>query len=284
MSASKYARHVIPAPIQTSQRGPPHPSLQFSAAPYGVNVSWIFVPVLEPIVMHEVPIKHDFTQFLFFLGGDPRNIGELGAEIEVSLGEEGEKHTVKEPSILHISPGLVHCPINYKKVEKPPIHLDMYFAPEYIYTEVKSQAAKIPTQGSKYAKHLIRAPIVTAQQGPPLPVLRFFAAPYGVNATIMVVPVLAPRLMEEKPHKHDFHQFLCFLGTDPLNIGDFDAEIEVWLGEEGEKYTITTPTILSYPPGTVHNPLNYKRVGKPVFHMDIYFANEYVKIPVTRPA
>jgi hypothetical protein len=282
MSELKYSRNVMKAPIELAPKGPPLPSLNFSAAGYGVNASWILLPVIQPIVMHETPIKHDFPQFLFFLGSDPRNIGDFGAEVEISLGPEGEKHTVTSPSVLYVSPGLVHCPISYKKVDKPALHLDIFFAPEYIYTDVPTAAGKRKTGPPEFGRHILKAPVGPAQQGPPLSTMRFFFAPYGANATCILVPVLQPRLMEDKPHKHDFHQFLCLLGSNPLNIGDFDAEIEVWLGEEGEKHTITSPTILHYPPGLVHNPINYKRVGKPVFHLDIFFANDYVKIPFDR--
>lgn len=282
MTETRYGKQLMKAPIQTARMGPPLPSLKYSAADLGVNASWILVPVIQPRIMHEIPIKHDFPQFLFFLGGDPRNIGDLGAEIEVSLGPQGEKHTIASPSVLYISPGLVHCPINYKKVEKPALHLDIYFAPEYIYDEVELQKEEARKDAPQYSHHIIKAPVGPAQQGPPISTMRFFFSEYGVNATCILVPVCQPRLMEEQPHKHDFHQFLCFLGGDPLNIGDFEAEIEVWLGEEGEKHTITSPTILHYPPGMVHNPLNYKKVDKPVFHLDIFFASEYLKIPVSR--
>ena len=176
----------------------------------------------------------------------------------------------------------MHCPINYKKVDKPALHLDIFFAPEYVYTEAPLQEREPEKNASEYWRHILKAPVQTAQQGPPISTMRFFFAEYGVNATCILVPVTQPRLMEDKPHKHDFHQFLCFLGGNPLNIGDFGAEIEVWLGEEGEKHTITSPTIVHYPPGLVHNPLNYKKVEKPVFHLDIFFANEYIKIPVSR--
>jgi hypothetical protein len=280
MTETRYGNHEMKAPIQPALKGPP--SLNFSAAGCGVNAGWTLVPVIQPVIMHEVPIKHDFPEFLFFLGGDPRNIGDFKAEIEISLGPEGEKHTVTSPSVLYASPGLVHCPINYKKVDKPALIMSIFFAPEYLYTEISGRDGEIEKDVPKYGRHILKAPVQPAQQGPPISTMRFFFAEYGVNATCILVPVLQPRLMEEKPHKHDFHQFLCFLGGDPSNIGDFEAEVEVWLGEEGERHIITSPTILHYPPGLVHNPLNYKTVDKPVFHLDIFFANEYLKIPVTR--
>jgi hypothetical protein len=136
MATTKYGKHIIKAPIALAKRGPPLPSLNFLAAKYGVDAGWILVPVFKPVIMHEIPHKHDFHQFLCILGSDPKNIGELGAEIVMSLGEEGEKHTITTPTIIHITPGLVHCPLHYKRVDKPVMHLDIYFAPEYIYTEI----------------------------------------------------------------------------------------------------------------------------------------------------
>ena len=131
MAETKYGKHLIKAPIQTAKAGPPIPTMYFPPELNGIGVGMILVPVLKPRLFEDPPHKHDFHQFLCFLGSDPNNIGELGAEIEVTLGEEEEKHLVTTPTILHITPGLVHCPIEYKKVDQPVMHLDIFFAPEY---------------------------------------------------------------------------------------------------------------------------------------------------------
>jgi hypothetical protein len=135
---------------------------------------------------------------------------------------------------------------------------------------------------TKYGKHLIKAPIGPAKNGPPVQTLHFTAGEYGVDAGWIMVPVLEPRIMEDKPHKHDFHQFFCYLGSNPANLGEFDAEIEVYLGDEGEKHVITTPTILHITPGLTHCPMIYKRVEKPVMHLDIFFAPDYERILASR--
>ena len=135
---------------------------------------------------------------------------------------------------------------------------------------------------TKYGHHLIEAPIGPARYGPPVSTLNFSAGDYGVNAGWTLVPVLEPRAMQEEPHKHDFHQFFCFLGSNPENLADFDAEIEVYLGDEGEKHVITKPTILHITPGLTHCPMIYKRVDKPVMHLDIFFTPDYQKIPASR--
>jgi len=275
MAPTKYGKYLFKAPIRTTRMGPPLPSLNFRAAEYGVEASWILVPVFKPIIMHEIPLKHDFPQFLCILGSNPRNLAEFDAEIEMSLGEEGEKHTITSPTIIYISPGLVHCPLHYKRVGKPVFHLDIFFAPEYVFTEVPRGKTK-KTSGTKYAKHYIKADIKVQREGES-PSLHFSAAEYEVKAGWAVVPVVKPGTMVLKPHSHDFHQFISVIGSDPKNIGDFDAEIEICLGEEQEKHVINSPSLLHLPSGLVHGSGGYSKVTKPYLWFDIYFSPEYVK-------
>jgi hypothetical protein len=60
---------------------------------------------------------------LCFIGGDPTNITDLGAQIEFTLGDE--KHVITRPAIVSIPKGLVHCPIVIKKVKKPLVFLEV---------------------------------------------------------------------------------------------------------------------------------------------------------------
>ena len=63
--------------------------------------------------------KHDFDEYLFFIGGNPLNMKEFDAEIEIALGEEWEVHTITSTSVIYIPKGLQHCPVNVKRVGKP---------------------------------------------------------------------------------------------------------------------------------------------------------------------
>ena len=56
---------------------------------------------------------------------------------------------------------------------------------------------------------------------------------------------------------------------DMADVYDFDAEIELQMGEECEPYTITSPTLVDIPAGLVHAPLIFKRVTKPVFFLEV---------------
>ena len=82
-----------------------------------------------------------------------------------------------------------------------------------------------------------------------------------------------PYKMEMQSHHHDVDEYLFFLGAQlPDLTANFDAEIELFLGDEYERHVITKPTVLYIPRGFQHNPMDIKRVGKPMLFMPIHLA------------
>lgn len=81
-----------------------------------------------------------------------------------------------------------------------------------------------------------------------------------------------PQVMVNTTHLHDFDEYLLFLGTNPADISDFQAEIELYMGKEGEIHLIKSPTAVYVPAGLVHCPLKFVKITKPVFffHFRIY--------------
>lgn len=69
--------------------------------------------------------SHNFTELLCFIGGNPLDITDFGAEIEITLGEEREVHLINSLAVVSMPPGLLHCPIVFKKVDKPLIFLEV---------------------------------------------------------------------------------------------------------------------------------------------------------------
>ena len=283
MAETKYGDHLIPAEIM--QKEGEAPAFRFSAAPYGINASWVLLPVLNinPQANDLPTHSHKFHQFINWFGANIHDISEFEAEGFTCLGEEQERHNVSRPTVQNLPPGTPHCPGGWTRVDKPIYHFDVFTAGEWNKDDVT--VLDIPnrqTVGHKYDKLHMPAPIATARNGPPVKNLHFEAKQCGVDAGWFALPVLEARVMEEKPHKHDFPQFFCYLGSDPNNLADFDAEIEVYLGDEGEKHVITSPTILYISPGLMHCPMIYKQVNKPVLHLDIYFTADYGRIAATR--
>lgn len=81
----------------------------------------------------------------------------------------------------------------------------------------------------------------------------------------------------DHPHTHEFDQVIIFLGGDPKDIRDFGAKIEMYFGEEKEKFVITSSTYICVPKGTIHGPLILKSVAKPVVYMDLPLTAAYGK-------
>lgn len=104
---------------------------------------------------------------------------------------------------------------------------------------------------------------------------------WGANLR-MGFTVIEKETLEMFPHfHHSVEEYYMFSGADLCNFFDFDAEIELWIGEdpdEMEKYVITKPSIIRIPDRMWHGPINYKRVGKPVAFSSIYFDGDHSKI------
>jgi hypothetical protein len=131
---------------------------------------------------------------------------------------------------------------------------------------------------TKYGKYFIREPFVKGQFAPKI---AFFSSRYGldINFGLFWNYISAPYEMPGEPHSHPFEEIWCFIGGDQTNIKDFGAEVELYLGEEGEKHIITSTTILEIPRGLVHMPLIFKKVDRPLLFVNIPLTPEYTKTP-----
>lgn len=69
------------------------------------------------------PHSHDFAEMLCFIGSNPQDIADLGAEIEFTLG--GEKHQISTAAVVSIPPNVTHCPIVIKNVQRPLVFMEI---------------------------------------------------------------------------------------------------------------------------------------------------------------
>ena len=133
---------------------------------------------------------------------------------------------------------------------------------------------------TKYGEYVIREPLHQSTSG--IPTFHIcteegcVAARFpGFPNEITMIGIAAPTTMNPQPHAHEYDQLLLFWGGNPLNFFEFDAEVEVFLGKEGEKHVIDTTAVVYVPRGLVHCPINYRRVGKPILFMQICDAPQY---------
>jgi hypothetical protein len=86
--------------------------------------------VTKPILFGETH-THNNAEILCFIGGNPLDITDFGAEVEMTLGAEHEKHIITQTACVSIPANLPHCPLNIKKVDKPIVFLEISLTPSY---------------------------------------------------------------------------------------------------------------------------------------------------------
>jgi mannose-6-phosphate isomerase-like protein (cupin superfamily) len=135
---SKYGKYILADTVKNSS--PVRPMTEVPYMFVGENQSPLLkgVPcnvaincVAQPYMMGDPPHRHAFDEFWYFLAGDAKNMQDFGAEVEVALGEEWEKHTIKTTSAVYIPAGLMHAPIHVKRVDKPFYFMVILLAPTY---------------------------------------------------------------------------------------------------------------------------------------------------------
>ncbi|MFC1494176.1 hypothetical protein ACFL6W_02750 [Thermodesulfobacteriota bacterium] len=88
-------------------------------------------PIFKPYMMIDKSHSHSCSEILYFIGGDPMNFEEFGAEVELAMGEEEEIHTITRTTWVYIPADVPHCPLNFKIVDKPIMFGHIMFAPTY---------------------------------------------------------------------------------------------------------------------------------------------------------
>jgi hypothetical protein len=136
MAETKYGKYIMKEP--KAKQWPGIPISVDSTLNNGIGCDFAFVGVTRPTVSEHPPHKHDVDEFLFYMGGDPANILDFRAEVELTLGEGKDKevHTITSTSIVYIPRGLVHLPMKFIKVEKPILCGHLLMAGRYTETRL----------------------------------------------------------------------------------------------------------------------------------------------------
>lgn len=121
MADTQYGKYVVPIPFHKGREG-----ALFSTGGDilgGMELHVIYACAYQTGItgLSTKPHVHNYDEAVFFIGTDPYHLDELGAEIEISIGEPGqeEKHVFDKPTVLVAPKGLHHCPIVTRSIEKP---------------------------------------------------------------------------------------------------------------------------------------------------------------------
>jgi hypothetical protein len=100
----------------------------------GANFGWIVIT--KPLFLDRVPHTHEGDEYLFFLGAQvPDCFSTFDAEIDFYFGKEQEKYIITEPTLVFIPAGLLHTPLNFRKINKPLLFGMLLLTPRYTKTE-----------------------------------------------------------------------------------------------------------------------------------------------------
>lgn len=136
MGNRKYGQYFLTEPElrNTPKIKMPNPGAYIDSAshfglPIDFSMAWRYIP--EPMLFDRIPHKHPFDEFLCFMGGDPRDIFDFDATIELYMGEEEELYLIEKPTVVHVPAGLVHTPLTFKRVDKPVLFHPIALTPDF---------------------------------------------------------------------------------------------------------------------------------------------------------
>jgi hypothetical protein len=233
------------------------------------------------------PHVHDFDQIMLWLGADTDDIGELGAEVELCLGAEGEKHMITTSTAVAVPRGMPHFPANISRMNRRFIFLTVSCAPEYKETVLRADKKifeKTPALmfNAKYRDNIINlafmrkgawiyGPKNCDDSGGSLAFIRGREGMFDFLIMCESIKKAPYRFGPEpdKPHVHPRPEILFFVGTDLNNLSQLGAEAEICLGKEMERHLIDVPTAVVIPGGLAHNPLVITRIDRPMILIDI---------------
>ena len=253
---------------------------------------------------NEPELDAERDQFLLFAATNVDDPKSFDAEIEISIGAKGKKQLITEPTYVYIPKGTKHGFVSFKKVKKPVGLLSYFLSPEFSTKWVAPDESKYlgklnkPMIGAPSGKKRLVHPVEASHaSGTPFRYIAQhpskginymlwssdFGWPAKVSPAYMTSFYREYALLEPVHAHRESHQISMYIGSNPLNIDDFDAELDIFLGKERERHTINTCAVDHYVPGIVHLGDEIRVVNKPFMHImwviGPYMENYYKAAP-----
>jgi hypothetical protein len=140
MSESKYGKYIVTDLIMPEEKKAIAPAY----AKYAKRILWMDEHVVEGAfhmntawylkaaqALEDKPHVHENgSEIIGFFGNNPDDPYDLGGEIEIWL--EDEMHIITKTAMLFIPPGMKHCPLVLRRVDRPIFHFTIVPSGEYI--------------------------------------------------------------------------------------------------------------------------------------------------------
>jgi len=126
---SKYEKYILAPEIKQYQ------DLQVFEIKGKDARGYDFAVQMSPVgaipLMNEAPAA-DADRVRAYIGGDPKNVKELGTEIEISMGAAPEIYKIDSASVTYIPKGTPHRQRVLKTAARQPFVLTLTLPPKYV--------------------------------------------------------------------------------------------------------------------------------------------------------
>ncbi|MBN1190107.1 MAG: hypothetical protein JXA46_10175 [Dehalococcoidales bacterium] len=284
----KYGNYVISLDFDKNRTGLYRQVTSYNGKLFGLDFHVEYGTYLAAGKMGTEPVAHahEYNQVLVFMGTDADCIGDLGAEVEMCLGPQCEKHIVTTSTAISIPKGLPHFPATINRMDRRFIYMEVSCTSEPKETPVELSkesmtSAPVADRGSEYGDNIVNMSFVRKGAWSYGPRNRDDS---GGHLAIVTNPnsfdyaVLHETLRKapyrfgpipDKPHVHSDLEILTFMGTDTDDLSELGGEVEVSLGKEAERHVITRPSAIVIPGMFPHCPVIVTKVDKPFFLTDV---------------
>ena len=285
MAQKKYSKYVKKLSFKEKGPGFYRQITTVNGKSVGINAQVEYGTFLAAGPMGEAPYeshKHDFDQVMLWLGTDMNDLSQLGAEVELCLGEGDKKgrYVFTSSAAVAVPKGLAHLPATHTRIDKRFIFMVVSCAPAYKETKLPAKKSdpepKLAGWFSKYHKQVMHIPFMRKgawhygpknrdDAGGTISEIDFKDFGFLFNMSHESIKKAPYRFgpIPDKPHIHSYDEFLLFIGADTDNLSELGGEAEMSLGKEQEIHRVTEPTVFMMPKGFPHCPVTITKVDKP---------------------
>jgi len=290
MPAKKYGKYVIELGFKDDKPGFYRQVAGVNGRDFGIdfNVEYgIYIAAGNMGETPPAPHVHDYNQVMLWLGADGNDMGELGAEVELCLGEDGEKHMITSSTAVAVPKGLPHYPANITRMDRRFVYMEVSCAGERKMKKLPAkkrtpEAGPVMGWNAKYRDNIISLAFSRKGAWSYGPRNRddsggYLAFIHGRDPAFDFL-IMCESLkrapyrfgpIPDKPHIHPKLEILFFMGTDLNDLSRLGGEAEIALGKEAEMHVITRPSAVVIPGGFPHCPLTITRVDRPMILTDV---------------
>jgi hypothetical protein len=141
MAGTKYDKYFIEYVGNTHPLGPMISRVDDTVArgSYFYLVHWVMPKTNMDMSVGHPPHIHKYPELLFHIGTNPDDPMDLGAEVEIHMGPELERHIFTKSCVIYIPANFIHCPWKPVKTTRPWIFVEVNQGPmhtEKLYPQV----------------------------------------------------------------------------------------------------------------------------------------------------